>query len=66
MFLEDYLKELRAIQKKYKGVKLQVIYASDDEGNNFYPVEYLPSVGIMNEDGLFDNNAENPKVICVN
>lgn len=60
--LNKYIEDLQKILKKHGN--LQVIYAKDDEGNAFYPVNYSPSVGNYSE-GEFDNEGE-VNSVCVN
>ena len=46
---------------------LKVIYASDDEGNDFHDVTYPPAVGSFDED-TFETNVrkQNENVVCIN
>ena len=50
MKIKDYIKELQAIAKKHPN--LEVVYATDDEGNSFNYVQYNPSVGTVEVDGV--------------
>jgi len=43
MKLNDYIKSLQKIAKKYPD--LNVVYAKDDEGNGFKEITFHPSVG---------------------
>ena len=55
MKLKDYIKKLQEIEKDYPD--LEVIYAADDEGNHFRPVNHTPCLGnygggeFINDDG---------------
>lgn len=42
MKLSEYIKELNKLKKEYGN--LEVIYAKDEEGNNFHSVNYEPSL----------------------
>ena len=60
MKLKDYLKQLNQLAKdEPKSLELEVVAASDDEGNAFNAVYYSPCV-VEDED--------NPKgeVVCLN
>jgi len=48
MTLQTYIKHLQKICDKYP--KAKVVYSSDDEGNNFAPVEFPPQVGDFKDD----------------
>ena len=67
MKLKNYITKLLFIQKKYGG-DLDVIYASDEEGNEFSEVIYAPQPGQLDGEGYFiaidDKTA--PDVVCVN
>ena len=44
MTLKDYLKELnRLVELHPESLEYEVIYSSDDEGNEYAKVNYLPS-----------------------
>ena len=76
MNLKDYIKQLQGIlddNPEYE--KLTVIYAIDDEGNDFKKIGFAPSLGNLNDDGDFTQEEnfdeieeENQKinVICIN
>lgn len=68
MKLEKYIKHLQEIAKRYPD--LDVIYSSDEEGNNFDIVEFKPSVGKFDPEAFrdmsFDTNDKNPNAVCIN
>ena len=68
MKLETYIEHLQKIAKRYPD--LDVIYASDEEGNNFDMVEFAPSIGKFDpeasSDMPFDPNDKNPNAVCIN
>jgi hypothetical protein len=67
MKLSEYIKHLNTIYKKYPD--LDVIYASDDEGNTFRYVVYIPSIGIYDKDAdEFDalSDSRDINAVCVN
>ena len=47
MTLQTYIKKLQEICDKYP--KAEVIYSSDDEGNDYQEVFYDPSIGDWGE-----------------
>lgn len=54
MKLKEYIKSLQDLVKENPSYeKLNVIYAKDDEGNDFGPIGFSPSLGNLNEDGDF-------------
>jgi len=57
MKLSKYIEHLQAIKKNHGG-ELEVVYTSDDEGNDFDYLHFAPSVGIFTEDG--------ETTVCVN
>ncbi len=65
MKLKDYAKHISDMAKKYPNA--EVVYASDDEGNFFAPVNYGPSIGTFS-DGQFSALEPDGKVdaICIN
>lgn len=66
MILKDYIKQLQEIEEEHGG-ELEVVYSTDDEGNNFSPVHYSPSAGTMSDYG-FDNDADEEDIdsVCIN
>jgi len=58
MKLKDYAAVIATLAKKHPN--LEVAYASDDEGNRYGYVNYMPSVSHTEIDG------ENVTVVCVN
>ena len=76
MTLEKYLKHLnKIVEKNPEALKYELIYAKDDEGNDFKAVSYKPSLGFLNvndneftsvEDEDFKELEEEPNVICIN
>jgi len=68
MKLKEYLDKLTKLYEKYGG-DLDMVYASDDEGNHFDYVQYKPSAGTFHShenEGLFTGTEEKPDCICVN
>ncbi len=70
MKLKEYIKGLKKIAEKYPDA--DVIYASDEEGNNFSTVGFIPSVGHFS-DGDFNSDEEDMKeqdlkvnAVCIN
>jgi hypothetical protein len=67
MTLLQYHTKLTAILKQHPNTAdLQVIAASDDEGNQFNPVIYDPALGYHDDNGDFDTSSKNPNVVCIN
>jgi hypothetical protein len=76
MTLEKYLKHLnKIVEKNPEALKYEVIYAKDDEGNEFNAISYKPSLGFLDvedneftsvEDEDFKQLDEEPNVICIN
>ena len=65
MLLSEYIKKLHAIFKEHGDLPL--IYSKDDEGNEFRPVVYDPSVGNYNEaDREFSDEIDGVKHVCIN
>lgn len=71
MILKEYIQHLLDIVDKnpeYNG--FTVVSASDDEGNDFQPVHYTPSIGFYDEDEReFANDEEYSErfnAICIN
>lgn len=56
MNLREYLKELQElVNKNPQALDYKVIYAKDDEGNEYSPVSYSPTVGFYDpEEWKFD------------
>lgn len=70
MTLAEYAKQIRAMVKAGYG-KHDVWHSIDDEGNGFQPVNFLPSVIVVNKDGEFIMPEDKKKtghreVICIN
>ena len=72
MNLAEYISNLNNIYNEY-GPDLQVIFAIDDEGNDFKPINFEPTIGIY-DDGEFEPDDSVPllhkkeviNAICVN
>ena len=63
--LEEYLENLNELIKKHPEARMmQVVYAKDPEGNEFYPVHFKPSL-ISYDDGDIVVGAEK-NAVCVN
>ena len=66
MKLKDYISRLQKIAKRHPD--LEVVYASDDEGNRFDTVHHSPVIG------EFDGNSfrtdcdaiKGPNAVCIN
>lgn len=63
MKLSEYVQKLQELARDYPDAL--VIHASDDEGNSFHPVSYVPTTGKF-EDGDFDDSAEDVNAVCIN
>lgn len=75
MTLKKYLKHLnKIVEKNPEALKYELIYSSDDEGNEFKAVSYKPSLGFLDgdleftsvKDEDFKELEEEPNVICIN
>lgn len=76
MKLKQYVEQLQQIlDKNPEYENLTVIYAADDEGNDFLSIGYYPSLGNYSEDGDFtqqenfdelDEEDRVVNVICIN
>jgi hypothetical protein len=70
MKLRDYLHLLNEIAKQNPHLlDVEVVHSSDDEGNQFHPVVYGPSLGHYDTDGHFmteDEKVEIINAICIN
>lgn len=69
MTLEKYLTALNElVQNDPELLKCIVVYAKDDEGNAFNPVEYEPTIGYYHEDGTFETGTggDDPNALCIN
>lgn len=71
MKLKTLIKNLQEMEKEYGG-DIDVIYASDDEGNSFHdihvdptPVERLVDEGYMSDEDI-NPNSKNINAIVVN
>ncbi len=74
MKLGEYLKILNSIvEENPENINLEVIYSSDDEGNNHHIVHNEPAVGKVEDlsefflelEG-FDDEVEEHNIICIN
>jgi len=65
MKLKEYIENLSNLIKDNKAAtNYIVVTSSDDEGNSYREVEYLPSLGRFKEDE-FDSEGK-PNAVCVN
>jgi hypothetical protein len=68
MKLKDYAKLIAVFAEKHPDIL--VIYAADDEGNRFEPINYVPSAGHYDENsGEFTSpgpRGQKTNAICVN
>jgi hypothetical protein len=69
MTLNEYIVHLKAIAKKGHGDK-EVVYAADDEGNNFQKIFYAPTAGIFTDRGghgeFVDQDGKTANAVCIN
>lgn len=63
MKLSAYIQKLQAVLDK--DGDLEVVYAIDDEGNEFHNVNYDPSAGRF-KNGEFNSESKKPNAVCVN
>lgn len=69
MTLAEYAQQITAMAKKHGN--LEVYFSIDDEGNDFQPVNFLPSVIVVNKYGEVVMPEDKKKsghreVICIN
>lgn len=67
MTLKEYIDRLNKLAKDLpSALKLEVVYSSDDEGNNYNKVYYSPEV--VNSDDMLDSYRlkEDTNYVCVN
>ena len=67
MKLRDYIAKLQKINITHGG-DLEVIYAIDDEGNDFHRVYYNPSPGLFDGNEFANVTTSQPEAnsVCVN
>ena len=67
MNLDVYIAKLEEIRAVHGG-ELTMVYAKDDEGNDFSDVHYDPSCGYYDSDGEWNNEVEDKlfNTVCVN
>lgn len=66
MVLREYIAHLIQKGNEKKGnMELEVVYSSDDEGNNFDKVRFTPTLGNFNSPNFDDENGE-VNSICIN
>lgn len=71
MTVEEYLNHFNKMVKDHPEIKkLDICYSQDDEGNNFYQVNFTPSVG-KKEDYEFELLKDpkqwvNANSVCIN
>ena len=67
MTLEQYHQKLTTLMLQNPNAKkLRVITSSDDEGNQFHPVIFDPTLGSYDDIGNFDQESKSPNAVCVN
>lgn len=73
MKLKDWLKSLNEqVTENPEILEYDVVYSSDDEGNNFDFVHYNPTVGEFKEEEFgrgyyaFNSDSVNKNAICIN
>lgn len=66
MVLKEYILNLMKMGNAKKGnMELEVIYSSDDEGNNFDKVRFTPTLGDFQGSNFDDENGK-VNSICIN
>ena len=65
------LREYRVMMEKLinddsKTLDMDVVYSTDDEGNNFQPVHYGPCKGRWEDFGEFSQEEEDCNAVCIN
>ena len=63
MKLKSYIKELQKIAEKYP--EAQVVYSADEEGNDFFLVEFEPTIGYF-DGNTFSQDETTINAVCVN
>ena len=67
MKLKDFVDILNQLMKdRPETAELQVVYAIDDEGNDFTPIYCTPSVGNYEADSLDFREEVNGNAVCIN
>jgi hypothetical protein len=73
MTLKQYLDNLNELLKQFpEAASLTVYYSSDDEGNSYEPVKYLPIIEYINVNEILDRNdweeygITEPNVVIIN
>ena len=71
MKLKEYLNNLIEMVKKNPEIEeYDVIYASDNEGNDFKPVIFTPTIMKVLNEGDYslevETQSESPNAICIN
>jgi hypothetical protein len=57
MTLKQYLYNLNKLLKQFpEAASLTVYYSSDDEGNSYEPVRYIPILEYIDDNGIIDRN----------
>ena len=61
MKLKDYLDEINGLVKEHpEALELPVVYAVDDEGNNYHHIVFGPTIG------TWPVNGEDLHSVCIN
>ena len=75
MKLKEYIENLNLlVAKNPEYAELDVIYSADDEGNQYFPIAYEPTIGFhqrgefycQHELEDFDLSDKKPNSICIN
>ena len=67
MKFKEYVERLnKLLEERPETAGFDVITSSDDEGNQYNPVYYGPSVGAYDEDEKGFDEDEKPNAVCVN
>jgi hypothetical protein len=66
MKFKEYAHKINKLLKdKPETAEYEAVCASDDEGNNFGPVNFDPTVGRFEDDG-FQDTTSTPNAVCIN
>lgn len=67
MKLKEFVNNLNQLMKdRPETAELQVVSAVDDEGNDFTPIYYTPSVGNYDADSRDFSEEVNGNAVCIN
>ena len=64
MKVSEFIENLQYFKRTYGD--LDCWYASDSEGNDYFPLEYTPTKGfVMEGDGMYFHQVEGTTPVCV-